>query len=93
MPGCSRIRALVLTIVLPFSSYAQTVQKAGLQLPDSAAASRDQATQLFTTAFNAYSQFAFGHDDLTRTYFVIKYGIRILNLYFQRYQRFVRWLE
>ncbi|KAF8512523.1 glycoside hydrolase family 47 protein [Hysterangium stoloniferum] len=41
------------------------VQKPGLKLPPSAAASKAQVKQIFSNAFNAYTEFAFSHDDLT----------------------------
>jgi hypothetical protein len=69
MRGCfTSVSVLVLAAFSSFHTYtnAQAVQKAGLQLPDDAAATRDEVKQFFTDAFNSYAQFAYGHDDLAR---------------------------
>lgn len=42
------------------------IQKPGLTLPPDAIVQREQVKQLFTNAFSAYTEFAFGHDDLQR---------------------------
>lgn len=56
----------VSTIVLALAIGAQSanVQKSGLTLPASAAANKELVHQTFLTGYNAYRQFAFGHDDL-----------------------------
>ncbi|KAK0184926.1 glycoside hydrolase family 47 protein [Armillaria mellea] len=41
------------------------VQKAGLTVPDSGAASRDAVKDIFLKSYDAYKQYAWGHDDLT----------------------------
>jgi hypothetical protein len=64
--GRSASYIVFLTAVYSSFSNAQTVQKAGLQLPSNATAARDDAKQFFTDAFNNYSKSAFGHDDLAR---------------------------
>jgi len=40
------------------------IQKQDLTLPSTAAANRDAAKLLFTNSYNAYKQYAWGHDDL-----------------------------
>ncbi|KAJ7069697.1 glycoside hydrolase family 47 protein [Mycena amicta] len=57
----------VLVAVLGLSSAALagvTVQVPGLIVPPAFAGQRDAAEKLFTTSWNAYRQFAFGHDEL-----------------------------
>ncbi|KAK0481197.1 glycoside hydrolase family 47 protein [Armillaria luteobubalina] len=41
------------------------VQKMGLTVPDSAAASRNAVKDIFVKSYDAYKQYAWGHDDLT----------------------------
>ncbi|KAJ3988366.1 glycoside hydrolase family 47 protein [Lentinula detonsa] len=45
-------------------SYAGPVQVPGLQVPASAAANQEAVKDIFLQSYNAYSQFAFGHDSL-----------------------------
>ncbi|KAJ6588148.1 glycoside hydrolase family 47 protein [Mycena capillaripes] len=60
-PSC-----VVLLLGLSSSSWAGvTVQLPGLVVPAEYASRRDDAKKLFTTSYNAYKQFAFGHDDLS----------------------------
>jgi len=67
-----KVSARCLLLVLPFSPTAfSLVQKAGLQVPASAAASKQQVVQMFTEAYGAYKTFAFGHDDLAREWFSV----------------------
>ncbi|KAF8889714.1 glycoside hydrolase family 47 protein, partial [Infundibulicybe gibba] len=40
-------------------------QKPGLVLPSTASGNRSAVQQIFTTSYQAYKQFAFGHDDLS----------------------------
>ncbi|KAJ7915172.1 seven-hairpin glycosidase [Mycena leptocephala] len=60
-PSC-----ILLLLGLSSSSWAgATVQLPGLVVPPAYAPHRDDAKTLFTTSYNAYKQFAFGHDDLS----------------------------
>ncbi|KAJ7927543.1 glycoside hydrolase family 47 protein [Mycena leptocephala] len=60
-----RVSSVVL-LGLSSSSWAGvTVQKPGLTVPHKYASRRDAAQKLFTTSYNAYKKFAFGHDDLS----------------------------
>ncbi|KAJ7914446.1 glycoside hydrolase family 47 protein [Mycena leptocephala] len=60
-PSC-----ILLLLGLSSSSWAGvTVQPPGLVVPPAYAPRRDDAKTLFTTSYNAYKQFAFGHDDLS----------------------------
>jgi len=62
-----KVSSQFLLLAVTFSPSAfGLVQKPGLQLPPSAAASKQQVKKIFTDAFSAYTKFAFGHDDLTR---------------------------
>ncbi|KAJ6541128.1 glycoside hydrolase family 47 protein [Mycena sp. CBHHK59/15] len=57
---------LVVLLGLSASSFAGvTVQKPGLVVPPAYASHRDDAEKLFVTSYNAYREFAFGHDDLS----------------------------
>ncbi|KAF7343284.1 alpha-1,2-Mannosidase [Mycena venus] len=61
-----RLFCVVLLLGLSSSSLAGvTVQVPGLVVPPAYAPRRDDAEKLFTTSYNAYKQFAFGHDDLS----------------------------
>ncbi|KAJ7591434.1 glycoside hydrolase family 47 protein [Mycena floridula] len=46
-------------------ALAANVQNPNLVLPDSAAANRQAVKDIFQTSYEAYRQFAFGHDDLS----------------------------
>ncbi|KLO09026.1 glycoside hydrolase family 47 protein [Schizopora paradoxa] len=59
-----RAVVLAVTMVALPNALAQTVQKPGLQLPSTAAANKQLIVKMFTSAFDAYTKFAFGHDDL-----------------------------
>lgn len=54
----------VVALAFVASTLAANFQKPGLVLPPSAAADRQAVKNAFTTAYNTYKQFAFGHDDL-----------------------------
>ncbi|KAF8512524.1 glycoside hydrolase family 47 protein [Hysterangium stoloniferum] len=54
----------LLAISLVSSTTAEKVQKPGLQVPESAIASKEQVVTIFKDAFQAYNVSAFGHDDL-----------------------------
>ncbi|KAJ7243612.1 glycoside hydrolase family 47 protein [Mycena haematopus] len=57
---------IVLLLALSPSSWAGvTVQRPGLVVPPEYTSRRDDAKKLFTTSYDAYKQFAFGHDDLS----------------------------
>ncbi|KIY74351.1 glycoside hydrolase family 47 protein [Cylindrobasidium torrendii FP15055 ss-10] len=45
-------------------SFAASVQKPDLSLPETAAANRDAVKKIFTDSYAAYKEFAWGHDDL-----------------------------
>ncbi|KAJ7512675.1 glycoside hydrolase family 47 protein [Mycena galericulata] len=60
-PSC-----IVLLIALSSSAWAGvTVQKLGLFVPPAYASNLDDAKQLFVTSYDAYREFAWGHDDLS----------------------------
>ncbi|KAJ7359226.1 glycoside hydrolase family 47 protein [Mycena albidolilacea] len=60
-----RVTCVVL-LGLSASSWAGiTVQKSGLTVPKEYAPRRDAAKLLFTTSYDAYKKYAFGHDDLS----------------------------
>ncbi|KAJ7672429.1 glycoside hydrolase family 47 protein [Mycena polygramma] len=60
------LSCVVLLLGLSSSSLAGvTVQLPGLVVPAEYASRREDAQKLFTTSYNAYKQFAFGHDDLS----------------------------
>ncbi|KAJ7213897.1 glycoside hydrolase family 47 protein [Mycena pura] len=62
------MRLLCTFAVLGLSSCALaggvTVQKQGLQVPNKYKSQRDAVQKIFTTSWDAYRQFAFGHDEL-----------------------------
>ncbi|KAF7360386.1 alpha-1,2-Mannosidase [Mycena venus] len=61
-----RVSCVVLLLGLTSSSWAGiTVQKQGLVVPQKYASRRDAAKLLFTTSYDAYKKYAFGHDDLS----------------------------
>ncbi|KAJ1304573.1 hypothetical protein OPQ81_005715 [Rhizoctonia solani] len=53
-------------LLLPFAAIARawTVQKPNLELPSDAAAKRQDAIELFTSAYADYKKYAWGHDSL-----------------------------
>lgn len=57
-------RVAAVAFALSASSLAANFQKPNIVLPSSAAADRNAVKQAFTTAYNTYRKFAFGHDDL-----------------------------
>lgn len=60
------MKSLSLALFLSVSSVlAGPVQKPGLRVPASARAQRDAVQNIFTTSYQGYKQFAFGHDDLS----------------------------
>ncbi|KAK7042566.1 alpha-1,2-mannosidase [Favolaschia claudopus] len=60
------LSGLLLLLGLFSPSWAGvTVQVPGLQVPPQYASRRDDAQKLFTVSYDAYKQFAFGHDDLS----------------------------
>lgn len=61
---------LFVAVSLPFA-FAGLVQKPGIKLPPGADQTRDQVKQIFSNAFQAYTKFAFGHDDLMRQSIVV----------------------
>ncbi|KAK7044657.1 alpha-1,2-mannosidase [Favolaschia claudopus] len=61
-----RVSSAVLVLSLASSSWAGiTVQKPFLSVPKKYASRRDDAKKLFTVSYDAYKQYAFGHDDLS----------------------------
>ncbi|KAJ8474678.1 hypothetical protein ONZ45_g15868 [Pleurotus djamor] len=60
-----RFSSSVGLLAIASSAYAGAVQKPGLKVPSSAAANRDAVQKLFVDSYNAYREFAFGHDDLS----------------------------
>ncbi|KAJ6595756.1 seven-hairpin glycosidase [Mycena vulgaris] len=61
-----RLSCTLLLLGLSSPSWAGvTVQKAGLVVPPAYGNRRDDAEKLFVTSYNAYKEFAFGHDDLS----------------------------
>ncbi|KAJ8517937.1 hypothetical protein ONZ45_g4936 [Pleurotus djamor] len=60
-----RFSSSVGLLAIASSAYAGAVQKPGLKLPSSAAANRNAVQKLFVDSYNAYREFAFGHDDLS----------------------------
>lgn len=56
--------ATAITFGLLGNALAAQIQLPGLTLPASAAANKELVHQTFLTGYNAYKQFAFGHDDL-----------------------------
>ncbi|KAK0457211.1 glycoside hydrolase family 47 protein [Desarmillaria tabescens] len=59
-----RIAALVLLHSTTWNVPVLAVQKDGLTIPSSAAASRDAVRDIFVKSYDAYKQYAWGHDDL-----------------------------
>ncbi|KAF5341440.1 hypothetical protein D9758_014743 [Tetrapyrgos nigripes] len=53
-----------LTVLQDGWTSRRPVQKAGLQVPDSAFQHRDNVKNIFIESYQAYRKFAFGHDDL-----------------------------
>jgi hypothetical protein len=83
----AQFKLLVLSLLPSALASGAIVQKPGLQLPPSAAASRAQVQQIFTNAFHAYTEFAFGHDDLTRwLQFPASYMKLTQSYYYSRYR-------
>ncbi|KAJ7485373.1 seven-hairpin glycosidase [Mycena latifolia] len=61
-----RLPCIVLLLSLSSPSWAGvTVQLPGLVVPPAYGSRRDDAEKLFVTSYNAYKEFAFGHDDLS----------------------------
>ncbi|KAK0216656.1 glycoside hydrolase family 47 protein [Armillaria nabsnona] len=60
-----RIVALLCLSLTFLNVPVLAVQKVGLTVPDSAAASRDAVKDIFVKSYDAYKQCAWGHDDLT----------------------------
>ncbi|KZW01083.1 seven-hairpin glycosidase, partial [Exidia glandulosa HHB12029] len=55
---------MIFFLLLPLLVAGAQVQKAGLKLPDDAAANKELVHKTFLEAYGAYKQYAFGHDDL-----------------------------
>jgi len=62
----SSIVSVVATAALSISAgvEAAKIQKAGLRLPPGAAVHAQTAKNAFSSAFNQYKTYAWGHDDL-----------------------------
>ncbi|ETW77967.1 glycoside hydrolase family 47 protein [Heterobasidion irregulare TC 32-1] len=58
-------QAVSLALLCASNAFGASIQKPGLTLPSSAAANRDAAKTIFTDSYQAYREFAFGHDDLS----------------------------
>jgi mannosyl-oligosaccharide alpha-1,2-mannosidase len=56
--------ALALASTLDNTVYAGSIQRGGLTLPGDAEEHKAAVRQIFKTSYDAYHQYAFGHDEL-----------------------------
>ncbi|KZV67861.1 glycoside hydrolase family 47 protein [Peniophora sp. CONT] len=60
----SRTLTLAALALAPAGALAGAVQAANLTLPSSAAANKQAVVDIFTSSYNAYKQYAYGHDEV-----------------------------
>ncbi|VDC02721.1 unnamed protein product [Peniophora sp. CBMAI 1063] len=59
-----RTLALAALALAPSGALAGAVQAANLTLPSSAAANKQAVVDIFTSSYNAYKEYAYGHDEV-----------------------------